>query len=389
MVSNWMNATGEPEARLTAVLVGELAERVAGAPRRLFGGGWAVLAEPGTAHRPAGGLLVLDEELAVAAEFPVPEGIFPKSGNRTSHRGGTRFPECRFDVSPDRGFAVFNGTDRIVVVGRDGGVRWQARHPVRLSAAHDDDVERPSCAVFSADGAVLWAFVPVEVAGSDAPAVERWRIDVASWRTTARTATSYGLDTDVLVHPDGRHAGYGFVDDDHRDPGEPNGRWVRWDAEGAEEVVVSDAFTPVDLHPSGEPWLAISGDDHALCLGDFRGGPVREILPLAGVEDEDLEVYDDGVDELLSACLVSRGLVLTCLCDDNLDGAEAVMQVIFEVDPPRRRGIVRYPPGSEVPAGGLHMGSVVVRGAGDGTWLTFAPARGVGRLRRWRLHDPA
>ncbi|MEV4178196.1 hypothetical protein [Nonomuraea sp. NPDC049709] len=392
MVSNWMHATGQPEVRLTAGLVCELVERIVSAPRRLFGGGWAVLAEPGTVHRPAGGLLVLDEDLAVVGRFPVPEDIFTKS---ESSKGwpwywvDIAFPECRFDVSPDRKFAVFAGIDRIVVVDRDGGVRWQVRHPVRFSTAcEDDDIPRPSCAVFSADGAVLWTFVPAEEAGGGNPAVERWHIDVASWHITMRAVTQYGLDTNVLVHRDGRHAGYGFVEHFVVDSGEPDGHWVRWADDGTEEVVISDKFTPVDIHPDGEPWLAISGDDHALCIGDFQGGPVREILPLAGVEDDDWEVYEDAIDELLAACLLSRDLALTCLYDNNLEGVEATMQVIFGTNPPQRRGIVCYPPNSEVPTDGQELDSVVVRSAGDGTWLTFAPVRGVGLLKRWHFRDP-
>lgn len=389
MTSNWTYATGEPELQLAAELVGGLAEPVVSVPRRLFGGGWAVLAEPGTARRPVGGLLVLEDDLSIVGQFPVPEEIFAEpdpDGDWPRYWVDTTFPNCRFDVSPDRRFAVFTSANRIVVVDRDGSVRWQVTHPVRLSMFCEDDRPTPSSAVFSADGGTLWACVPVS--GSSAaenPTVQRWRIDVTNWRTTVRATTQYGLDTDLLLHPDGRHAGYafrnGFVIDD---PNGPNGRWMRWNGDEPEEVIISGQFTPVDVHRSGDRWLAIDGDDHALCLGDFRGGPVREILPLAGV-DEDPDVYAEEIDEILAACLVTPGLVLTCLYDSSADEGDDLVHVVFEADPPQRKGIVRYPPNGDVPAGGRQMDAVAIRSTGDGTWLTFAPSTGVGLLKRWRL----
>jgi hypothetical protein len=112
---------------------------------------------------------------------------------------GAGRPACRFDVSPDQRFAVFAGTERIVVVDRDGVVRWQVSHPACPSTLDDLD-ELASCAVFSPEGEVLWAFVPRAAPTEDQRlSVERWRINVSDWRTTFRVATRYRCDTDVLV----------------------------------------------------------------------------------------------------------------------------------------------------------------------------------------------
>lgn len=211
-----------PTVPLKVELIGESAEPVLSAPHRITGGGWAALSATGE-------LLLMDGRLTTIGSIAVPAEIL--QGKPVSAAG----PTCRVDVSRDLRFAAFAGTDRMTIVDRNGDVQWQAPHPVP-SADGTNDVA--SCAVFTPDGSSLWAFVPrltdtdTRSADSHPFSVERHVLDVVNWRTMARTATEYRCDGRILLHPDGRHAGYGSFDGHDG----WSYRWVRW-GDGCERVV--------------------------------------------------------------------------------------------------------------------------------------------------------
>ncbi|SEG90168.1 hypothetical protein SAMN04489712_12558 [Thermomonospora echinospora] len=360
-------------------LIGESAEPVVSAPHRIAGGGWAVLSATGE-------LLLMDGRLATVGRLPVPEGILPDV--LVSAAG----PRCRVDVSVDLRFVAFAATDRIVVVDRNGDVQWQTTHPV--PSVDGDDVA--SCAVFTPDGTSLWAFVPwltdagAEPTGSQQfPAsfsVERRVIDVADWSATARTATGYRCHGEVLVHPDGKHAGYGVFDGHDG----WSFRWVRWD-DGHERAVETGSMKPADIHPSGRRWLA--HDDCLLLAGDLYGDTVS-ITPVEADEEDTEEDWEDhpyhGYDlDISAACLITADLVLA-RCDDLMED-ENHPHLLFRVDPSHSYGPVSYPSTSNFRERSYRGGEVAIASAGDGTWLTFAPGVDrphTGRLQRWRLSRP-
>ncbi|WP_126639037.1 hypothetical protein [Embleya hyalina] len=354
-------------------LIGESAEPVLDVPHRIGGGGWA-------ARSAAGELLLMDGRLAVTGSFPLPAAIL-----REKPASGVGGQTCRVDVSPDLRFAAFAVTDRIVVIDRSGEVQWQVTHTVP-SIEGTNDVA--GCAVFTPDGTSLWAFVPRPTDTDALPrdaypfrppfGVDRHVLDVSDWRTTARTATEYRCHSRVFLHPDGEHASYGSFDGHDG----WSCRWVRWD-NGSETVVVTGWMKPVDIHPSGERWLAHNACE--LVAGDFRSGTVSTIAVEADVEEAPEADWDDhpyhGYDlDISTACLLTPNLALAGC--DSLSEACHRPHLLFRVDPPHVYGPVSYPPTSIFGASTYQGCDVGIAGAGDGTWVTCVPG---GRLQRWRL----
>jgi hypothetical protein len=317
-------------APLGVELIGESAEPVLSAPHRITGGGWAALSATGE-------LLLMDDQLITVGSLSVPGEILQDKPVSAV------IPTCRVDLSPDLRFAAFAGTGRIVIVDRNGDVQWQATHPVP-SIEGTNDVA--SCAVFTPDGTSLWAFVPRLTNADTRPgdsdpflppfSVERHVLDVTTWRTTARAATAYRCHSQILLHPDGEHAGYGTFDGHDG----WSCRWVRWD-DGCETVVETGWMKPVDLHPSGERWLAHNPCE--LVVGDFHSDTVSTIPVVADAGDASEEDWEDhpyhGYDlEISAACLLTPNLTLA-RCDDLME-SEHHPHLLFRVDLPHVYGPV-------------------------------------------------
>ncbi|MER7794755.1 hypothetical protein [Streptomyces sp. NPDC097640] len=182
-------STGAPESGLSeriADWVAEGPESISAAPIRVPSG-WCVLDNDGEA-------LLLDDDLAVLARFPAPDGV------------GMSMPGRHAVVSTDRRWAAFAGDGQIAVVDADGETVWRTRHPDLRGA---DGVRLPGAVAFPPGDGHLLAFVPVSGGGeegSGAGRLERWVVELPSGLVCSRTATGY-RELDGRIHPDGQGSG--------------------------------------------------------------------------------------------------------------------------------------------------------------------------------------
>ncbi|MFI6284475.1 hypothetical protein ACIBCM_06910 [Streptomyces sp. NPDC051018] len=182
-------STREPEPGLrerTADWVAEGPEGISTAPVRVPGG-WCVLNGDGEA-------LCLDDELAVLARFPAPDGV------------GLSLPGRHAAVSADRRWAAFAGDGQIAVVDAGGRTVWRTLHPDLLGAG---GVRLPGAVAFPPGDGHLLAFVPVSGGGeegSGAGRLERWVVELPSGLVRSRTATGY-REREGRIRPDGQGSG--------------------------------------------------------------------------------------------------------------------------------------------------------------------------------------
>ncbi|MFC9272723.1 hypothetical protein ACFTXJ_33660 [Streptomyces zhihengii] len=296
-------------------------------------------------------------ESAPAAVFP-----FPWPG----WHGGVH------SVSPDGTFAVFSGQRAVRAVARDGRTLWEHPHACwgpELGHPHTGDAqqvcrgsEHGSCRV-SDDGRFVWAHVVAEPEGDADP--EYWVVlDARDGRETGRLPLdSCASGSHHLSHPDGVHMGLcvGMGQDGVLT------RWARLDgprpvfreAGGGEDRIL------VDVHRDHPGFLTVEHYGEDLVLHAPDGTVLAEGAPLPPEDpDDDPAFWDYGCG------FVDADTVIASTTDSDEDPAGR--HWLLDARTLRVRGMVAYPPGR----GGGH-----VRPLGDGTWLTFDPARET--LDRW------
>jgi hypothetical protein len=246
-----------------------------------------LLSHPEGRHRTPGGLLMamrVEDRLRVhhvervlagdgtpVAEFPAPWTSW------FSHYGNTFLP----DVSA----AVFSEDDRVRAVGPAGDTRWEWSH-----ADQPWGRDEGGAVLAGADGTRVWAVVPgvdaqgragqdlVVLAAGDGRLLGRTTL--LDWR---------GPHPFPLAHPDGRHVGVNFIEQDRSDLFwavlEDDGTLRAWPVECDEEHVV-------DVRADGRLVASYSGQGYFVAQRRFPDGEL-----LGEADNQEMRALLDGEDD--------------------------------------------------------------------------------------------
>ncbi|MFJ9074797.1 hypothetical protein ACIRO3_06020 [Streptomyces sp. NPDC102278] len=297
-----------------------------------------------------------------------------------------RFGRCA--VAPSGDVAVFSGVHALTAVDRTGAVRWEVRHRCWAGCASHDTFEEYAhdrghryasggSAVFSADGALVWAHVRGPLERDDherdghgrAAGAEEWLVvDAADGRILARAATGSAAAGSVHVpHVDPGQMGLSIGEGQDGAPL----RWGRWDGERLSvDSFAGEALVLSAVSPGGARLLTVTHGQEALVahrLVDGSADPepeaelrAEEVIPRhpeADPDAPDVEAFWDYEAAFLDEHTVIAGTVES----DEESGAGRY----WIVDLARR--------GTAEPLVHPYPVTGTARALGDGTWYTVSP----------------
>jgi hypothetical protein len=305
------------------------------------------------------------ERLLAGGSGPVAE--FPAPWADASRDTGHTF-------LPDLSAAVFGQSDRVRAVGPDGATRWEWVHSQDPCGA--SRYGGGSVAVTSA-GTQVWAVAPGTgergMEGSDLAVLAAddgrllGRAPVLEWQPRPYP----------VVHPDGRHVGMNFVDQDYSSMFwavlDADGAVRAWQADGEEECVV-------DVRADGKLVASYHADRHLVALRRFPDGclctqtdiwEMREILDRVPQDNED----DPDYRWCEAGGFVNGQTVLATLTSpDYATWTHWLLDTPPDPDDGQWTGLaprrVKYQGAPDHAGPSMHRARAI--GMGDGTWLTAA-----------------
>ncbi|WP_405713785.1 MULTISPECIES: hypothetical protein [unclassified Streptomyces] len=201
-----------------------------------------------------------------------------------------RFGTCA--VAPRGDLAVFAGVHAVRAVDPTGAVRWEVRHGCwdgscrtlhsayeEYAADHRHLYADSGSAVFSADGALVWAHIrgPVAASGPDPEALDEWLIiDAADGRVLGRAETeTVAAGSHHVPHPDPARMGLSVGEGQDGVPL----RWGRWDGEQLSvEQFCNDERILTGVSPSGDRFVTVTHYEETLGTHRIDDGSVLSEL---------------------------------------------------------------------------------------------------------------